>query len=640
MVKIKLPGGIEKSFQKNITVRDVSGDDVFKNREPAIAGKLNSRIVDLDFPIESDTTLDLVMPNSNEGMEILRHSAAHLMAQAVTRLYPNAKLGIGPSIKDGFYYDFDLEQTLSQEDLEKIEEEMLKIAEEDLPYKRLEEPRTVAIERMEKANQSYKVELIKGLEDETVSFYQQGDFIDLCKGPHVSSTKNTGVFKLLSLAGAYWRGKETNPMLQRIYGTVFTNKKALAKHLKVLEEIKKRDHRKIGTALDLYSFHDKGGPGLVFWHPKGAAIRNVIETFWRSEHYARGYDILYSPHIAKIDLWKTSGHLDYYKDSMFSPIEVEGQEYILRPMNCPFAILMYQSSLRSYRDLPLRWGELGTVYRYERSGVLHGLLRVRGFTQDDAHIFCRPDQLQDEIEGVLDLALFMLNCFGFDEYEIELAVRGKGNEEKYIGENENWILAEEALTAALNKKQLDFARMEDEAKFYGPAIDIKTKDALGRGWQGPTIQVDFNLPERFDINYIGSDGIQHKVVMLHRTVIGAMERFLGCLIEHHAGNFPLWLAPIQVRVLPISDKFNDYALETKNKLSKAGIRTEVDTKSAKIGFKIREGTLEKIPYLLIVGEKEVEDEAVSVRSRKSGNEGPIPLSQFILRVEDEVRDKA
>ncbi len=639
MVKIKLPGGIEKSFQKNVTVRDVSCDEAFKNRESPIAGKLNSRIVDLDFPIESDTTLDLVMANSAEGLEILRHSTAHLMAQAVTRLFPHVKLGIGPSIKDGFYYDFDLEKTLSQEDLEKIEEEMVKIVEENLPFCRLEEPRSTAIERMEKSNQSYKVELIKGLEDENVSFYKQGDFIDLCKGPHVSSTKKIGSFKLLSVAGAYWRGKETNPMLQRIYGTVFTNKRSLEKHLKVLEEIKKRDHRKIGTALDLYSFHDKGGPGLVFWHPKGAAIRNVIETFWRNEHYARGYDILYSPHIAKIDLWKTSGHLDFYKDSMFSPIEVEGQEYMLRPMNCPFAILMYKSSLRSYRDLPLRWGELGTVYRYERSGVLHGLLRVRGFTQDDAHIFCRPDQLQNEIEGVLDLALFMLNCFGFDQYEIELAVRGRGNEEKYIGKNENWILAEEALTAALNKKQLPFARMEDEAKFYGPAIDIKTKDALGRGWQGPTIQVDFNLPERFDVNYIGSDGIQHKVVMVHRTVIGAMERFLGCLIEHYSGDFPLWLAPIQVRVLPLTDNFNDYGFDVKKHLSQAGIRTDIDTKSAKIGLKIREGTLEKIPYLLIVGEKEVAEKAVSVRSRKRGNEGAVPLSQFIVRVESEVRDK-
>ncbi|MCP5004428.1 MAG: threonine--tRNA ligase [Planctomycetes bacterium] len=639
MVKIKLPGGIEKSFQKNVPVKDVVSDGVFKNRESAIAGKLNGVVVDLDFPIESDTTLDPVIANSADGLEILRHSTAHLMAQAVTRLYPNVKLGIGPSIKDGFYYDLDLEKTLSHEDLGKIEEEMARIVEEDLPFKRLEEPRIAAIERMKNLDQPYKIELINGLEDETVSFYEQGEFIDLCKGPHVSSTRRVGVFKLLSVAGAYWRGKETNPMLQRIYGTVFTNKKVLEKHLKVLEEIKKRDHRKIGTALDLYSFHDKGGPGLVFWHPKGALIRTIIETFWRNEHYARGYDILYSPHIAKIDLWKTSGHLDYYKDSMFSPIEVDGQEYILRPMNCPFAILMYKSSLRSYRDLPLRWGELGTVYRYERSGVLHGLLRVRGFTQDDAHIFCRPDQLQSEIEGVLDLAMFMLNCFGLNEYEIELAVRGKGNEGEYIGENENWILAEEALTAALNKKELPFVRMENEAKFYGPAIDIKTKDALGRGWQGPTIQVDFNLPERFDVNYIGSDGIQHKVVMVHRTVIGAMERFLGCLIEHYAGDFPLWLAPIQVRVLPISDKLNDYGFDIKERLSKLGIRTDVDTKSAKIGFKIREGTLEKIPYLLIVGEKEVEEDAVSVRSRKSGNEGAIPLSQFIARVENEVRDK-
>ena len=639
MVKIKFPDGIEKSYQNRVTVRDVSSDAAFKNRESAVAGKLNNGIVDLDYPIESDTTLDLVMANSAEGIEILRHSAAHLMAQAVTRLYPGAKLGIGPSIKDGFYYDFELEKTISQEDLEKIEAEMAKIVEEDIPFRRLEVSRDAAIEKMEKLNQRYKVELIKGFEDETVSFYTQGDFIDLCKGPHVSSTKKIGVFKLLSIAGAYWRGKETNPMLQRIYGTVFTNKKALDKHLKVLEEIKKRDHRKIGTALDLYSFHEYGGPGLVFWHPKGGVIRNIIETFWRDEHYKRGYDILYSPHIAKIDLWKKSGHLDFYKDSMFQPIEVEGQEYMLRPMNCPFAILMYKSSVRSYRDLPLRWGELGTVYRFERSGVLHGLLRVRGFTQDDAHIFCRPDQLQNEIEGVIDLALFMQKSFGFEEYDIELAVRGKGNEEKYIGDNENWILAEDALTAALNQKKLHFERKEDEAKFYGPAIDIKIKDALGRGWQGPTIQVDFNLPARFDVNYIGSDGSQHNVVMVHRTVIGAMERFLGCLIEHYSGDFPVWLAPIQVRILPITDKLNDFGMEIKNKLSQAGIRSECDTKSAKIGYKIREGTLEKIPYLLIIGDKELEEGTVSVRSRKRGDEGTVPLSDFTLRVEHEVRDK-
>ncbi|MCP4272954.1 MAG: threonine--tRNA ligase, partial [Gammaproteobacteria bacterium] len=426
MVKITLSDGIERKYDDKVTVKDVACDIAEKNRGMAIAGKVNSMLVDLDSQIEADTTLDLVMADSEDGLEILRHSTAHVMAQAVTNLYPNAKLGIGPSIKDGFYYDFDLETTLTEEDLEKIEAEMKRIIESDEIFDRFEETCDAAIKRMEESGQSYKVELIKGLlyhphhkleqEDQTVSFYRQGDFVDLCKGPHLASTKKITAFKLLSVAGAYWRGKETNPMLQRIYGTAFTNKKDLRVHLKLLEEAKKRDHRKVGTALDLYSFHEEGGPGLVFWHPKGARIRNIIETFWREEHYKRGYEIVYSPHIAKIDLWKTSGHLDFYKESMFSPIEVDGQEYILKPMNCPFAILMYQTQVRSYRDLPQRWGELGTVYRYERSGVLHGLLRVRGFTQDDAHVFCRPDQLKDEIVGIIDLAQYMLQSFGFNEY--------------------------------------------------------------------------------------------------------------------------------------------------------------------------------------------------------------------------------
>jgi len=639
MVKIKLPGGIERKYKDKVTVRNVANDITTEDRGSAIAGKLNSTLVDLDYTIDTDTDLGLVMDNSEEGLEILRHSTAHVMAQAVTRLYPDVKLGIGPSIKDGFYYDFDLGRTLTQEDLEKIEEEMKMIVGADEPFQRSEESREDAIKRMEKLNQQYKVELIKGLEDQTVSLYTQGDFVDLCKGPHVSSTKKIGAFKLLSVAGAYWRGKETNPMLQRIYGTVFTSKKELNKHLKLLEEIKKRDHRKIGVALDLYSFHDDGGAGLVFWHPKGGVIRNVIETFWREEHYRRGYDIIYSPHIAKIDLWKKSGHLDFYKESMFSPIDVEGQEYMLRPMNCPFAILMYKTKIRSYRDLPLRWGELGTVYRYERSGVLHGLLRVRGFTQDDSHIFCRPDQLRDEIIGVIDLAQYMLESFGFNEYDIELAVRGGGEEEKYIGDSEKWVLAEEALRSALEEKKLDFVRMEGEAKFYGPAIDIKIKDALGRGWQGPTIQVDFNLPERFDVNYIDSDGLQHKVVMVHRTVLGAMERFLGCLIEHYAGDFPLWLAPTQVKILPITDNHNDYSIRIKNKLLEMGIRSDCDLRNAKIGYKIREGTLEKIPYLLIIGDKEIEEETVSVRSRKKGNEGSVSLSEFIECVEGMIKNR-
>ncbi|MDN3511527.1 MAG: threonine--tRNA ligase [Candidatus Jettenia sp.] len=581
----------------------------------------------------------VVTENTKEDLEILRHSAAHIMAQAVSRLFPGVKLGIGPTIENGFYYDFGLQHGLSEEDLKKIEDEMSRIIREDLVFKRTELPRDAAIKKMEALGQPFKVELIKDIGSDTVSFYSQDDFVDLCRGPHIHRTGTLKVFKLLNVAGAYWRGKETNPMLQRIYGTAFFTQAELEKYLKFLEEAEKRDHRKIGKDLDLFSFHEEGGPGLTFWHPKGARMRNLIENFWREEHFKRGYEILYSPHIAKINLWKTSGHWNFYRESMYSPIDVEGQEYILKPMNCPFAVLMYKTKLHSYRELPLRWGELGTVYRYERSGVLHGLLRVRGFTQDDAHIFCTPDQLEDEILGVLELAQFMLSSFGFHEYEIELSVRGKGEKEKYIGRDDVWDHAENALKIALDKKGLPYTRMEGEAKFYGPAIDIKVRDALGRGWQGPTIQVDFNLPERFDVKYVGSDGFHHQVVMVHRTVLGAMERFIGCLIEHYAGDFPLWIAPIQMRILSITDTHIEYAKKLQALLLSKSFRVECDTGNAKINYKIREGTLEKIPYLLIVGDKEIHDGTVSVRSRRKGNEGAVPVEDFIKNIDAEIREK-
>lgn len=577
--------------------------------------------------------------NKEEDLEILRHSTAHIMAQAVSHFFPEVKFGIGPTIENGFYYDFGLQHSLTEDDLRKIEEEMAKIVREDNAFVRTELPREVAIQKMEAIGQSYKAELIKDIEDNVVSFYAQGDFKDLCRGPHIQRTGEVKAFKLLSVAGAYWRGKETNPMLQRIYGTAFFTQAELDKYLKLLEEAEKRDHRKIGKNLDLFSFHEEGGPGLTFWHPKGARIRNIIENFWREEHFKRGYDLLYSPHIAKINLWKTSGHWNFYRESMYSPIEVDGHEYILKPMNCPFAVLMYKTKLHSYRGLPLRWGELGTVYRYERSGVLHGLLRVRGFTQDDAHIFCTPDQLEDEIIGVIELAQFMLGSFGFNEYEIELSVRGKGEKEKYIGRDEVWDHAEKALKIALDKKGLCYNRMEGEAKFYGPAIDIKVKDALGRGWQGPTIQVDFNLPERFDVNYVGSDGNHHRVVMVHRTVLGAMERFIGCLIEHYAGDFPLWIAPMQIRILPITDAHLEYAKKLQGLLLSRNFRVECDLDSSKINYKIREGTLEKIPYLLVVGDKEMESGTVAVRSRKKGNEGVVSIEDFIKNIDAEIREK-
>ncbi len=639
MVKVTLPDGTKKEYKDNITIGEVASNIGNRLSERALAGRASGVLVDLSFPIKEDISLSVITEDTEEGLEILRHSTAHIMAQAVSKLFPGVKFGIGPTIENGFYYDFGLQHSLSDEDLKKIEEEMAKIIREDIPFKRMEIPRDLAIKKMEALGQPFKVELIKDIEDDTVSFYTQGDFVDLCRGPHIYQTGKVKAFKLLSVAGAYWRGKETNPMLQRIYGTAFFTQKELDKYLKFLEEAEKRDHRKIGKDLDLFSFHEEGGSGLTFWHPKGARMRNIIENFWREEHFKRGYDIVYSPHIAKINLWKTSGHWNFYRESMYSPIEVDGQEYILKPMNCPFAVLMYKTKLHSYRDLPLRWGELGTVYRYERSGVLHGLLRVRGFTQDDAHIFCTPDQLENEILGVIELAQFMLSSFGFNEYEIELSVRGKGEKEKYIGRDEVWDHAENALKIALDKKGLKYTRMEGEAKFYGPAIDIKVKDAIGRGWQGPTIQVDFNLPERFDVKYVGSDGNHHRVVMVHRTVLGAMERFVGCLIEHYAGDFPLWIAPIQMRILPITDAHIDYAKKLQAQLLLKNFRVECDTGSSKINYKIREGTLEKIPYLLIVGDKEMQSGSVAVRSRKRGVEGVISIEEFIKNVETEIQEK-
>src|SRR3989339_468037 len=593
MVKVTLPDGTKKEYKDNITIGEVASNIGSRLGEKALAGNASGLLVDLSYPIKEDISLSVITEDTEQGLEILRHSTAHIMAQAVSRLFPGVKLGIGPTIENGFYYDFGLQHNLSDEDLKKIEEEMAKIIREDIIFKRMEIPRDLAIKKMEALGQSFKVELIKDIGDDTVSFYTQGDFVDLCRGPHIYRTGKVKVFKLLSVAGAYWRGKETNPMLQRIYGTAFFTQKELDKYLKFLEEAEKRDHRKIGRDLDLFSFHEEGGPGLAFWHPKGARIRTIIENFWREEHFKRGYDIVYSPHIAKINLWKTSGHWNFYRESMYSPIEVDGQEYILKPMNCPFAVLIYKTKLHSYRDLPLRWGELGTVYRYERSGVLHGLLRVRG----------------------------------------------KGEKEKYIGRDEVWEHAENALRIALDKKGLKYTRMEGEAKFYGPAIDIKVKDAIGRGWQGPTIQVDFNLPERFDVKYVGPDGNHHRVVMVHRTVLGTMERFVGCLIEHYAGDFPLWIAPIQMRILPITDAHIEYAKKLQAQLLLKNFRVECDTGSSKINYKIREGTLEKIPYLLIVGDKEMQSGSVAVRSRKRGVEGMLSFEEFIKNIEIEIRGK-
>ena len=531
-----------------------------------------------------------------DKLEIMRHSASHVMAEAVQSIFPDAKFGIGPAIEAGFYYDFDLPRPLNPDDLSLIENKMKEIIAANGPFTRKEVTKEEA--RRLFAAQPYKLELIDELPDEKVSLYQQGSFLDLCRGPHVNATGEIKAFKLINIAGAYWRGDEHRPMLQRIYGVAFDTKEALDEHLKRLEEAARRDHRKLGRALDLFSIQDEFGPGLVLWHTK-------------DEHVKRGYDIVNTPHIARMDLWKTSGHLEFYQDYLYSPMDVEGQKYILKPMNCLGHILIYKTKIRSYRELPIRYAELGTVYRYERSGVLHGLSRVRGFTQDDAHIFCRSDQLEDEIVGVLDLALFMIDAFGFRNYQLLLSTRP----EKYAGTIQVWDEATETLRQALERSKLDYEVDPGEGVFYGPKIDIKFESALGKAWQGPTIQVDFNLPPRFDVTYIGEDGQEHSVVMVHRTVLGSMERFLATLLEHYGGAFPVWLAPVQVRVIPVADRHLDYAHKLEAELKSEGIRAEVDDRSERINLKIRQAQLEKIPYMLVVGDKEIAASTVSVRLR-------------------------
>ncbi len=559
---------------------------------------------------------------SQNRLEVMRHSAAHVMAQAVLSIFPEAKLGIGPAIEDGFYYDFDLPRSLTPDDLPAIEAKMKEIVALDLPFEREEVDREEA--RRLLAGQPYKLELIDELADEKVSLYRQGPLVDLCRGPHLGSTGELGAFKLVNIAGAYWRGDEHRPMLQRIYGVAFETEAALQEHLHRLAEAAKRDHRRLGRELDLFSIHNEAGPGLVHWHPKGALVRRLIEDFWKDEHIKRGYDIVYTPHIAKVDLWRTSGHWDFYQDYLYSPMEVEGQDYIIKPMNCLGHILMYKTRLRSYRELPLRWAELGTVYRYERSGVLHGLARVRGFTQDDAHIFCRPDQLEAEVAGVLELARFMMQAFGFNEYEVFLSTRP----EKYAGSAEVWEDSTRTLERALDRLHMAYSIDPGEGVFYGPKIDISLKDALGRSWQGPTTQVDFNLPQRFDVTYIGEDGKEHQVVMVHRAVLGSLERFVACLLEHYAGAFPVWLAPVQAVVIPIADRHLDYARQVAAELSGQGLRIQVDARAERMNLKIREAQLQKVPYMLVVGDNEAAASTVSLRLRNNQNLGTHSLASF------------
>ena len=561
-------------------------------------------------------------------LDTMRHSASHVMAEAVKALFPETKFGIGPPVEDGFYYDFDLPRPLVPEDLVAIEENMRKSVAAKAPFVREEMDKDKA--RQVFASQQYKLELIDELPDQTVTIYRSGSFVDLCRGPHVGSTAEVGPIKLLSIAGAYWRGDEKRPMLQRIYATAFETQAELDDHLKKLAEIEARDHRRLIKQLDLISFHEEAGAGLAYWHPKGGLMRVLIEDYWRKRHLEGGYDIVFTPHIGKAHLWETSGHLNFYKDSMYSPMEIDEQEYYIKPMNCPFHIMFYKTRLRSYRELPLRWAELGTVYRYERSGTLHGLLRVRGFTQDDAHIFCTPEQIEGEILGVLDFCLSILRAFGFEDYKVELSVRDPQNPAKYAGSDAMWQQAEGSLIKALESRGLPHERKEGEAVFYGPKIDIKIKDVLGRAWQCSTIQFDFNIPERFDLTFIGEDGKERRPYMVHRALMGSLERFFGVLVEHYGGAFPVWLSPVQVMIVPIADRHLDYARKVEAELKADGLRVQIDARSERMNSKIREAQLQKIPYMLVVGDKEVEAEGVSVRLRSGEDLGPNSVADFRL----------
>ena len=605
----------------------------------AVAAKVNGEPRDIYSTItgqlDASAVIEPVTLDSAEGKEIYRHSASHIMAHAVKDLFPEVKLAIGPAIEDGFYYDFDRETPFSAEDLEKIEKRMQEIIKKSSPFIRKAMSKADAAMFFKEKGEDYKTELINDIADEEVTLYDEDGFVDLCRGPHLARTGKVKAFKLLSVAGAYWRGDEKNKMLQRIYGTACATKDELKAYLEFLEEIKKRDHRKLGRELDLFSMNDEIGSGLILWHPNGALIRKTIEDFWRNEHLKADYKLLFTPHIAKLNLWKTSGHLDYYSENMYSPMDIEGVAYELKPMNCPFHISIFKSDLRSYRDLPIRYAELGTVYRYERSGVLHGLLRVRGFTQDDAHIFCRKDQLEEEMHNILDFTIFVLKTFGFDAYDIYLSTRP----EKYVGTLESWERATEALRFALEKKGLTYKTDPGGGAFYGPKIDIKIKDALNRYWQCSTIQVDFNNPERFDISYRGSDGKEHRPIMIHRALMGSLERFFGILIENYGGDFPLWLAPVQTKVLTIAERHDDYAKEICRQFKAAEIRAETDVRNEKIGYKIREASLRKIPYLVIIGDKEVAEQQITVRKRNGENVGPFSIVEFIEIMQQAIRTK-
>lgn len=628
-IHIHFPDGVSLSFPRGVEAEKALKEWTKKPLKGIIAARLNGELIDLPRGLFQDGKLEPIIEKDPDGLDILRHSTAHLMAQAVKELFPEVKLAIGPAIEQGFYYDFSKEAPFTPEDLPRVEERMQALSRQKIPIVREEMPREEAINLFVSLGESFKAEMLQELTEPTVSLYRQGDFVDMCRGPHLPSTDRSRFFKLTHVAGAYWRGDERNPMLQRIYGTAFFEKKELADHLFRLEEAKRRDHRRLGRELDLFSIHDEVGPGLVIYHPKGALLRTIIEDFEKKEHLRRGYDIVIGPQLLRADLWKKSGHYENYRDLMYFT-EIDGQEYGIKPMNCLAHMLIYKSKVRSYRDLPKRYFELGTVHRHEKSGVLHGLMRVRQFTQDDAHIICTPDQLQDEIRGVLNFVAEVMKIFGF-AFEVEISTRP----EKSIGSDQDWDRATEALVQALKANGLAYCLCEGEGAFYGPKIDIKLKDALDRRWQCATIQCDFTLPERFDLNYIGPDGERHRPVMVHRVILGAMERFIGVLIEHYAGAFPVWLAPVQAIVLSVTDRNAGYCQQVFDELLKSGIRAEKDIRNEKLGLKIREAQLQKIPYMIVIGDKEEEQRTVSPRTRGGENLGVWSVPQVIERITQE-----
>lgn len=628
-IHVTLPDGSARVLPEGATVADLAASIGAGLAKAALAGKIDGELVDVAASLHDGARVEIVTEKSPEALEIIRHSASHLMAQAVKELFPTAKVTIGPAIENGFYYDFDVEQPFTPEDLERIENKMTELAKADEKVERTVLTSAEAIKKFEAMGEPYKKELIEGIGAETVSIYTQGGFADLCRGPHVPSTNRIKAFKLLSIAGAYWRGDEKNRMLQRIYGTAFVDKKELEAYLHRLEEAKRRDHRKLGKELDLFSFSDEVGAGFAIWHPKGAMLRTVLEDFERREHLKRGYDIVVGPQILKTDLWQRSGHYENYRENMYFT-EVDEQSFGVKPMNCLAHMMIYKSQLRSYRDLPLRYFELGTVHRHERAGVLHGLMRVRCFTQDDAHILCTPDQLDAEIKGVLKFVSDVMGMFGF-EYEMELSTRP----EKSIGDDASWELATNALTAALNDTGRPYEINEGDGAFYGPKIDIKLRDCLDRRWQCATIQCDFTLPERFDLHYVASDGEKKRPVMVHRVILGSIERFIGVLIEHYAGSFPLWLSPVQAVVLTVTDNQIPYGQDVLAHLRASGVRVQGDFRNEKLSFKIREAQLQKVPYMLVIGDKEVEQGTVTPRYRDGKNLEAMKIEEFVAFVEQE-----